>query len=111
MRDLLLGGLLCCRGVGWDGTGEGVTPQLTSPRGVAYGPAERLGDVLDHGGEAKGAEGAEGESPDHGVVAGAIALEGIDAHDGEVGLGVRVIAEVEVHHLLYHLFRVWGVVY
>ena len=68
-----------------------------------YGPAEGLGDVFDHGGEAEGAEGAEREAADHGVVAGAVALEGVDAHNGEVRLGVRVVAEVEVHHLLHHL--------
>ena len=70
-----------------------VAPQLMGTGVVAlYGPAEGLGDVFDHGGEAEGAEGAEREAADHGVVAGAVALEGVDAHDGEVRLGVRVVA-------------------
>jgi hypothetical protein len=63
---------------------------------------ERRNQVLDKVGNAKGAEAAERDAADGGVLIAAVALEEVDGEEGEVRVCARVDADVEVAHLLEH---------
>uniref|UniRef100_A0A0A9E1L2 Uncharacterized protein n=1 Tax=Arundo donax TaxID=35708 RepID=A0A0A9E1L2_ARUDO len=61
---------------------------------------ERRDEVLDQVGDTEGAEAAEREAADGGVLVAAIALEEVDGEECEVRVCARVGADVEVAHLL-----------
>lgn len=68
--------------------------------GVLEPGRERRDEVLDQVGNAEGAEAAEREAPDGGILVAAVALEEVDGEEGEVRVRARVDANIEVAHLL-----------
>lgn len=67
---------------------------------VAEARAKGADEVLNEVGDAEGAEAAEGEAADHGVLVAAVLLEEVDGEEGEVGVAAGVVSDVEVAHLL-----------
>ncbi len=69
---------------------------------VVQGAGEGFGDVLDHLGEAEGAQGPQGQAAHHRVVVVAVLGQGVGAHLRQVGVGRGVIAQKQVDHFLNH---------
>uniref|UniRef100_A0A0A9E3K3 Uncharacterized protein n=1 Tax=Arundo donax TaxID=35708 RepID=A0A0A9E3K3_ARUDO len=70
--------------------------------GVLEPGGERRDEVLDKVGDTEGAEAAEREAADGGVLVAAVALEEVDGEECEVRVRARVGSDVEVAHLLRH---------
>lgn len=82
------------------GTDGGDHPNVGT--GVLEPRGERRDEVLDEVWDAEGAEAAEREAADGGVLVAAVALQEVDGEEGEVRVRARVDADVEVAHLLEH---------
>jgi hypothetical protein len=67
---------------------------------VAKGAGERLAKVLSDAVDADAAHGPDGEGTDQGVGVIGILDERVDSQEGELGLGLGVVDEVQVHQFL-----------
>lgn len=92
-----------------DADGGGYMIELQDPDGghsshisaaILQSGAQGADEILDEVGDAERAEAPECEAADHGVVVAAVLLEEIDGEEGEIGVPLGVVADVEVAHLL-----------
>ena len=65
--------------------------------------ADHLGQVLGDVGQPQAGERAEREPARHRVLVAAVLLQRVDREEREVGVRRRVVADVQVHHLLDHV--------
>jgi len=71
---------------------------------ITQGPSEGLAEVFDDAVDADAAHGADGESPNEGVGVVGVFAKGVDGEQGEVGVGLGIVDNIEVDEFLkFHI--------